>query len=144
MSARNSASSPSHSTEAVRLSCQNLLERMVRQTPSVVFACLGTVDGRSYAYASPVDTGSQQRTSAITCSLLALSESFSKESIRSNCSHVTVSTENGGSIIIVRVPNKARTYALSVGSDASDLLAIALRNALDAASELATIIDSAH
>ena len=144
MMARTKISSSSNSAEEVRSSCQELLESLIRQTPSIAFACLGTVDGRSYAYASPNDSGSQQRLSAITCSLLALSESFSKESIRSTCSHVTVSTESGGSIILVRVPNKARTYALSIGSDASDLLATTLRNALDAAEGLARIIDGVH
>jgi len=130
------------SPDAIRASCQDRLESFRADAASVAFACLGTVDGRAFAYSgSNADDGkSAQRMAAISCSLLALSESFSKESIRSNCNHALVASDHGN-IIVVRVPCRSRAYVISVGADASDIQAITLRRALDLSHDLASIID---
>ena len=125
-----------------RATCQSLLEALLAEQASVAFACLGTVDGRAYAYAGADAATAASRFSAITCSLLALSESFSKEALRSNCNHSAVSTDHGN-IVIVRVPSASRAYALSVCADGSDLLATTLRRTLDTAARLAEILDRA-
>ena len=130
-------------SDEARVTCQSLLKNFVARVPSISFACLGTVDGRSFAYSGANPDISAQRFSAMTCSLLALSESFSREGLRSNCTHMTVSTEHG-TIVVVRVPSRTRAYALSVGADSSDVLAMVLRKTLDAATAIANIVDSAH
>lgn len=128
-----------HATDT-RAACQARLDRLVKQSSAISFACLGTVDGRFHAYASPMDAGAPQRLAAITSSLLALSESFAKEGLRSKCSHAAVATEHG-TIVTVRIPCASRAYALSVGADSSELLAMTLRNTLDCADDIAAIID---
>jgi predicted regulator of Ras-like GTPase activity (Roadblock/LC7/MglB family) len=127
-------------TQAVRAECQARLDAMVKQSSSVSFACLSTVDGRLFAYSSAAPTPEPQHRSAITSSLLALSESFAKESLRSRCAYTVVAAEHGV-IVAVRVPSKARSFALSVGADSSDILALTLRMTLDASDALAKIID---
>jgi hypothetical protein len=130
------------SPEQISAACGARLERFRGQVPSFVFACLGTVDGRAFAFASAEgnDPKLAQRMSAISCSLLALSESFARESLRSNCNHALAATEHGN-IIVVRVPCRSRAYILSVGADSTDNQAITLRRALDLASDLALLID---
>lgn len=130
------------SVEEVRGDCQSRLVQFRDTTPSIVFACLGTVDGRGFAFASSEEGDGKlaQRMSAISCSLLALSESFARESLRSNCNHTLAATEHGN-IIVVRVPCHSRAYVLSVGADSSDNQAITLRRALDLSNDLARVID---
>ena len=129
--------------EMVHAMCQHSLEQLRVKAASVRFACLGTVDGRAYAFAGVEEDAAKtaQRMSAIACSLLALSESFSRESLHSNCSHALIAAERGN-IIVVRVPCHSRAYVLAIGVDASDIQAISLRRALDLAHDLAGLIDS--
>lgn len=126
--------------QSVRADCQLRLDALVDQSSSISFACLSTVDGRLFAYSSATPTPEPQHRSAITSSLLALSESFAKESLRSRCVYTVVAAEHGV-IVAVRVPSKARSFALSVGADSSDILAVTLRTTLDASDLLAKIID---
>jgi predicted regulator of Ras-like GTPase activity (Roadblock/LC7/MglB family) len=126
--------------QSMRADCQARLDALVSQTSSASFACLSTVDGRLFAYSSAAATAEPQHRSAITSSLLALSESFAKESLRSRCFYTVVAAEHGV-IVAVRVPSKARSFALSVGADSSDILAVTLRMTLDASDALARIID---
>lgn len=138
----------SHAPDAARRQCQERLGRFCGEVPSAVFACLGTVDGRAFAFArndaGDADDGkAAQRMAAISCSLVALSESFSRESIRGNCNHALIASDHGN-IIVVRVPSVSRAYVISVGADASDMQAVTLRRALDLSQDLASIIDGAN
>jgi len=124
----------------MRTDCQSRLDLLTQQFTSIAFACLSTVDGRLFAYASRVTGADPRHRSAMTSSLLALSESMAKEALRSRCTYSVVAAEHGV-IIAVRVPCKSRSFALSVGADSSDILAMTLRVTLDASDALATIID---
>ncbi len=119
-----------------------VLEALLRRTPSILFACLSTVDGRAVAHASGGRPMVPQRVAAITTSLLSLSESFAKEVLRGTCLHTTITIDHG-TVVAVRVPSKAKTYALSVCADRGDNLAMTLRWTLDAAAELARVMDQA-
>lgn len=127
-------------SHGLRAACTEELAHLLRKAPATRFACLGTVDGRNFGFASAQQNASAQRLSAMTCSLLALAETFAKEALSSRCGHATLTTEHG-SIVIVRVPSRTRAFALAVGADASDVLAATLRHALDLAGKLAALID---
>lgn len=129
-------------TAKIRTSCQALLDTSIHGNPSILFACLGTVDGRLVASAASNTHSSPQNLSAMTSSLLALSESFVKEALRSSCSFTLVSTLHGA-IVTVRVPSESRTYALSIGADTSQVIAMTLRATLDMADDVAKLIDAA-
>ena len=125
---------------AVQDQCTACLDRLVAESGSTLFACLGTVDGRLIAAHSSAQDNS--RLAAMACSLLALSESFAKEALRGNCMHSTVVTSQGV-IVSVRVPASRRSYVLSIGADAGETMAMVLRHALDTAEKIAGILDSA-
>ena len=120
--------------------CDASLRSLLGKSAAIRFACLGTVDGRSFSFAADDGSRSAQRLSAMTCSLLALAESFSKEALRGRCTHATISTEFG-TIVVVRVPSRTKTFALSIGADATDVMASTLRYALDTAQALGALID---
>ncbi len=131
--------SPEMSTRAA---CQDILATLLERTHATLFASLATVDGRSYAHAgSGLSTTSAQRSAAITSSLMGLIESFSKESLNSGALYNSIATEKG-SIVIVRVPSKARLHTLCVCADATANLAMTIRAALDTAQKLADRIDA--
>lgn len=110
------------------------------RVPALRFACLSRVDGRAFAHAAARDKMAAASVSAITCSLLALAESFAKEALKAPCSYSAIATERG-SIVLVRVPTRHRAFALSIGADESELMAMALRSALDTAESLARVLD---
>lgn len=118
--------------------CSARLDELLAQSSALIFACIGTADGRLVA----ARRGDGARTAAMTSSLLALSESFAKEALRSPCMYSTIVTRHG-CIVTVRIPSDRRSHVLSVGADATETLAMVLRHALDAAAQLAEIIDSA-
>lgn len=120
--------------------CQAQLAALLTQVPSLTFACLSLVDGRPFAHAGANQALIAPRIAAMTSSLLALSESFAKEALRSRCTYSTLSTEHG-TIVIVRVPERSRTFTLSVGADSTESMAMALRMTLDTAARLALILD---
>ncbi len=120
--------------------CQAFLDKVLDQTPSINMACLGTADGRLFAAQTGSTNG--QRFAAMTSSLIALSESFAKEALRSQCTYSLVATPHGV-VICVRVPSKRGHYVLSVGADATESMALVLRRALDSSEALAGIIDTA-
>lgn len=126
--------------QQLRTECEAELALLVDKAPATRFACLGTVDGRNFSFAAGDAGASAQRLSAMTCSLLALAESFAKEALKSRCAHATLATDHG-SIVIVRVPSRTRAFALAIGADSSDVLAATLRHALDLATRLASLID---
>lgn len=122
--------------------CREILERTLVRTPAAVMACMARVDGVAFASASATTSGlDQQRSSAIVSSLLALSESFSREALRSKCLYTTIATEHG-SIVTVRVPCKTGSYALCLCADNSANLAMTIRAALSASEALAGAVDA--
>lgn len=118
--------------------CRAYLEKLLAQASSIEFACIGTADGRLFASDG---AGGAQRLAAMASSMLALSESFAKEALRSQCTHSTIVTRHGV-IVTVRIPSRQRAYLLSIGADATDVMALVLRRALDASEQLADILDS--
>lgn len=126
-------------SEATRAHAQALLEDVLKRSGSLRFACFGTADGRLFAAASAEAHSTGERVAAMTSSLLALSESFAKDALRSTCTHSVVSTQHGA-IVVVRVPHAGRGYMLSLGSDGSEVMALTLRTALDAADRLAHVL----
>ncbi len=119
-----------------------VLEKLLKRTPSVLYACLSTVDGRAVAHVAREREIPPQRVAAITTSLLSLSESFAKELLRGTCLHTTIAVDHG-TVVAVRVPSLKKTYALSVCADRGDNMAMTLRWTLDAANEMARVVDQA-
>lgn len=121
--------------------CTRLLEARLAEQERIGSAVLCTVDGRAFAHALRNAGGLQPaRMAAIASSLLALSESFARESIQGRAQYASIATDNG-SIVIVRIPSRTRMHALCVSADADETFAMALRFALDSASQLAALID---
>lgn len=120
--------------------CQALIEKMVHETSSVVFAALSTVDGNSFAFKSKNEAIIDSRIAAMTSSLLALSESLSKEGLNGQCSYNTISTDYG-SIVTVRVPTDKKLHTFSLCTDRTDSMAMSMRLSFDTAEKLAQIIE---
>ena len=121
--------------------CQGTLNRVLGANSACVFASVTTLDGRSLAFTAKNDSIRSSRVAALGCSMMSLSEAFSREILQSQCSHNVIAT-NHGSIITVRLPCKQHQFALSVCVDRSENLAMALRLTLDAAQALADTIDN--
>jgi len=131
---------PREALRAWQPEAERYLAVLLDRSDALRFACVGTADGRVLANAARANAHSTgDRIAAMTSSLVALSESFSKDALRSHCTHSVVSTGHGA-IVVVRVPEPARGYVLSVASDGSELMALTLRSALDGADRLAQII----
>lgn len=124
---------------SLRTRSQAILAGLLNRSHALKFACLSTVDGRVFAQASVRDEAAAHRIAAMSSSLLGLSESFARDALRGSSSFTTISTEHG-SIIVVRVPTPKRSHVLAIGADASDMMALTLRYALDTAAALAAVI----
>lgn len=125
--------------DEMRDACRAYLDTLPSKTSSLKFACLSTEDGRLYASAC-TDVGVAKRISEMASSLFAISESFSKDALQGRCAHSMIWTDQGV-IVTVRVPCRPQTHVLSIGADASENQAMTLRRALDAAEQLAAVID---
>ena len=126
----------------IRMACQDILSTLLQDAHATRFASLATVDGRSFAHASSsLSTTDAQRSAAITSSLMGLIESFSRESLDCGARYNSIATDKG-SIVIVRVPSRARLHTLCVCADASANLAMTIRAALDTAQKLAERLDA--
>lgn len=102
------------------------------------FACLGSVDGRVVSFVG--NSGlNPQRMAAITSSSLGLSESCAREAFRSRSLYSVVVAEHGA-VVTVRVPSPSARYAVSLGADGSETLALLLRRALDTSTALAALL----
>lgn len=122
--------------------CRAVLHRRLAAAPGVRAAVMATVDGRAFAHAQADGQDlDAARAGAIASSLLALAEAFSRETLRGHVQYNSIATDRG-TIVVVRVPSRARTYALSVWADRSELFAVTLRFALDTAAQLAATIDA--
>jgi predicted regulator of Ras-like GTPase activity (Roadblock/LC7/MglB family) len=124
-----------------RMECQNALTHLLEREPAILFASAATADGRSYAHANAATCEADaQRSAAVMSSLLGLIESFSKEALNSRALYSCIATEHG-SIVIARIPSKAKAHALCVCADTTENLATIVRAALDTAALLAEKLD---
>lgn len=124
-----------------RMECQTILTMLVEKASAVQFASVATVDGRSFAHANGLmHTANPQKSAAIMSSLMALTESFSREALNSKTLYNSTATEHG-SIVMVRVPSLAKMHTLCICVDATENLAMAIRHALDTAHDIAIAID---
>jgi predicted regulator of Ras-like GTPase activity (Roadblock/LC7/MglB family) len=119
--------------------CQEVIDAHCRSSPSTHYVCLGAVDGRMLSVAGLPDRSAGQRIAAMSSSLLALSESFSRESLDSGTTYSLVSARHG-SIVTVRIPSASAHYSLSLAADRTETVALALRNALDLADKLGRVL----
>ena len=125
-----------------QFACGNLLESLLRANPGTLAAVIGTADGRAFAHASqPGQQVEAPRVAAVASSLLALSESFSGEALGSRTEYNSIATPRG-TIVIVRVPTRARAHVLCLWADKSENFAMTLRTALDGAAQTAALIDT--
>jgi predicted regulator of Ras-like GTPase activity (Roadblock/LC7/MglB family) len=124
----------------VGTTCQRLLDSVAEEVSELTLASLTALDGRTRAHTSRHDSLDAQRIAAVTSSLLALSESVTKETSVGGCQHSTITAEHGY-IVVVRVPAGTDNLALAVGADQSAQLSLALRLTLDIAGGLASIVD---
>lgn len=121
--------------------CELRLQGLLRRSEALRFACLGTVDGRAWAFARQQEASEAPRLAAITSSLLALCETFAREALRSRCLYNVMSAEHGV-VVTVRVPCRSGRFALSLAASEAETVAMALRYALDAAQDLAGVLDT--
>lgn len=136
------ATATATATSPTRMACNAALEALLADSPGVVAAVAGTADGRVYAQASQNGHDVQgARVAAVASSLLALSESFSSEALGSQAEYNSIATARG-TIVIVRVPTRARAHVLCLWADKSENFAMTLRLALDGAGQLARLIDA--
>lgn len=137
----NSTTVSVHDNPQQRHECRLRLQALLQRSQAVRFACLGTVDGRSWAFESHTEAADAARMSAFTSSLLALCEAFARDAIRSRCRYNVIAAEHGV-IVTVRVPCSSERFALSVATGSDETVAMALRHALDAADDIASVLDS--
>lgn len=122
--------------------CCKLLASQIHANAGVLAAVVGTADGRAYAHACQREQAVEPaRVAAIATSLLALSESFSKEALRSRAQYNSIATQHG-TIVVVRVPSQAKAHVLCLWADQSENFAMTLRLALDSAARVAVLIDA--
>lgn len=127
-----------------QMECQTALASLVAKTSAIRFASVALVDGRSFAHANSASHDADpQRSAALMSSLLGLVESFSREALGSRALYNSTATEHG-SIVMVRVPTRAKMHTLCICADASDNLAMTIRTALDTGAQLALLIDADH
>jgi len=140
------ATAPSRTIAAIELRRQGAqcLATILDRTPSIRFACLATSDGRLVARAGDTgNAGNAQGIAAMSSSLLALSEAYSREMLGTEC-HYSATVTSEGTIVTVRIPRSQGRLALSVAADATDVMGTVLRRALDASEELADIQQGIH
>lgn len=138
----NLASNPAVSPSPVQVACAALLESLLGAHPGVIAAVAGTADGRAFADAAQSGQKVEApRIAAVASSLLALSESFSREALRSRAQYSSIATTHG-TIMIVRVPTRVHAHVLCLWADQTENLAMTLRIALDGAAQLAALIDA--
>lgn len=119
---------------------QLLTERLAR-TPNLRGAVMASIDGHVKACAfSDGHAQEAARIAAIASSVLALSESFSQETLGGRVQFNSVATSQGN-IVTVRIPSKNGNYALCVWADKADIFAMTLRFTLDTADKLAVLVD---
>lgn len=120
---------------------EQALASRLAETSGVLGVVVGTADGRALAHAGASSEEFQPaRIAAIASSLLALSESFSRETLGGTTRYSSVATSHG-SILMVRVPGKSASQVLCLWADAKQNLGMALNTALGMAARVAGIVD---
>lgn len=134
---------PSQQADATRkLACHTILADLTGRHQGIEHAVMAGLDGRFFACDSDLTgEGLPVQVAAMSSSLLALTESFSREVLRSVASYNSISTAHG-TIVVVRVPSSANRHVLCVWADKSETVAMTLRHALDTAQQLADELDS--
>ncbi|MCD9028025.1 hypothetical protein LDO26_07365 [Luteimonas sp. BDR2-5] len=123
--------------------CRAVLQALVASASGILGAVVATVDGRAFADAGHANHEfDPARVAAISSSLLALSESFSRETLQCQAQHTSIATARGA-IVVVRVPSRTRAHALCLWADSSENFAMTLRFALDTAARVAEVLDAA-
>lgn len=128
---------------ALQNQCTKVLGGLLSAYPSLEFASLSLLDGRTFAHKNGVGAADAHRVAAVTTSLLGLSESVAKEALTSSCKHSVIAADSG-TIVTVRVPSRRRILALSVCAGPAENLATVLRKALDTAATVAVAVDQAE
>lgn len=122
--------------------CTQVLRARLERNAGVLGAVMATLDGRAFAHAFQGHVEMQApRIAAVSSSLLALSESFSKEALGSAARYNSTVTDRGN-IITVRASGQSKQYILCIWTEDSENFAMALRFSLDTASELASVVDT--
>lgn len=121
--------------------CLAQLDALRARSEAFTFASLALVDGRVMCCSAANEGLQAARIAALSSSLLALAESFSREASLGGTRYTTVSSQDGN-IVLVWVPSQARRHVLAVASDPGQNLAICLRWTLDTAARLAAILDA--
>jgi len=117
------------------------LDRLRQSRPWLRQLCLCTRDGKTMAEAS-ADSGLDAVAAAkLHGALLALCQSFAEKAFQSIPEHSLVATARG-CIVAVRMPCASGTFILGVLADSSEPIGLTLRESLDAAKDLAAILDT--
>ncbi|HET8899357.1 MAG TPA: roadblock/LC7 domain-containing protein [Rhodanobacteraceae bacterium] len=117
------------------------LQVRIESNPALLAAVVGSVDGRAQTFAAQAGHSVEPaRIAALASSLLGLTESFSREALHGNAHYNSIATEHG-SIVVVRVPSRARAHVLSVWTARDETFAMTLRAALDIAAQVARLLD---
>lgn len=118
----------------------NVLQALIEASPGVLGSVVAWADGRVLAHAGhPDHRFDPARAAAVASSLLALSESFARESLGSPATHCSIATALG-TLVLVRIPGRA--HVLCIWTDRSENLAMTLRYALDAGERLAATLEA--
>lgn len=120
---------------------RTLLHNLLDGTEGVFGAVVARVDGRVYAQAFRHEHQTDAaRIAAVSSSLLALSETFSREALKARTRYNSIVTDRG-CIVTVRIPSATHGHVLCVWADDSENFATVLRVSLDAADKLALKMD---
>lgn len=135
------AYSLTESDNLIGQACNKLLGSLLGKHASLQGMVMTSVDGHAFAQAFQQSHSKEAaRIAAIASSVMALSESFSGETLAANTRYNCVNTDRGN-IVTVRIPSRSNKFVLCCWADNSDNFAMTLRFTLDAASKLAALVD---
>ena len=121
--------------------CQAHLDSLQQSRPWLRQLCLCTRDGRTAAETSSDAAIDADAASKLHGAVLALCQSFSEKAFQTRPEHVLISSKRG-CIVIVRMACAGGIFILGVLADASEPIGLTLRESLDAATNLAVILDT--
>lgn len=121
------------------LACQSRLQELAQNTASLSAVCLSTLDGKVRAFAAAASEPTGARVAALSSSFLALADAFAKDVLQGSSRYTVVVTEHG-TICSARVPIGKNSLALSIATDSTETVALALRLTLDTAEELSRML----
>jgi len=118
--------------------CRRLLDRLLAASPELVAAFVATTDGRLMLDRCRREFGGN-RVASMASSLLALSEALGGELNVKPSSHVTVSSAEAGTIVLLRVGDARNLLTLTTVARQGMNLGALLASSRRAAAELAGI-----